>query len=148
MAIRKSTLQLKARATGSSWLKAVPHMAQPWASTWGGGSSAAISAIPTSRVRARGMRISVEIHEREEEAPQPADEVPVDGAHLQAGVPARREVASSRQDGDRGQPQHGDQHVQRVAADEHVKGASVVAAGGRQPGGQEAPPLRAPPRRE
>src|SRR5262249_26718913 len=140
MAIRKSTLQLKARATGSSWLKAVPHMAQPWASTWCGASNAAISAIPNSRIRARGMRISVEIHEREEEAPQPADEVPVDGAHLQAGVPACREIASSGQDGDRRQPQHGDQDVQGVAADEHVERASGVAAGGRPPGGEAPPP--------
>src|SRR5215468_1848639 len=97
MAIRNSTLQLKARATGSFCVKAVPHMAQPWARTPGGTSSSRpVTRAAGSTIRGPTMRTSVEIHQREEERPQPADEVPVDGAHLEAGVPPRGEVPSLR----------------------------------------------------
>src|SRR5262249_9784909 len=106
-------------------------MAQPCASTCVGRISAlASSAARTSRMREPAVRMSVEIHKGEEERPQAAHEVPVDGAHLEPGVAPRGEVATLRQDGDGGEPQHGHQHVHRVAADEEVEGPAIVAAAG------------------
>src|SRR4030095_3958172 len=117
MAIRNSTLQLKARVTGSSGAKAVPHMAQPCANAVAGGMVAAPSAATrpgTSRCTLRVIP-SVEVHEREEEEPEPADEVPVERAHLQAGprAPARSGVPlADREDGG---PHEGAAPVHRVA---------------------------------
>src|SRR4029453_9980420 len=140
MAIRNSTLQLKARVTGSSGAKAVPHMAQPCANAVAGGMVAAPSAATRpGNSRCTGRVIpSVRGNEREEEEPEPADEVPVERAHLQAGprAPARSGVPlADREDGE---PEHGDEDVHRVAADQEGEGAAVGAAGGRGPVGQQA----------
>src|SRR5262245_9154787 len=98
MAIRNSTLQLKARVTGSSGVNAVPHMAQPCASTSAAVAHTTASATGRSKRRRRAGAFivgSVEIDQQEEGDPEPADEVPVEGAHLEArpAVPSRTRAA-------------------------------------------------------
>src|SRR5262245_56845153 len=121
MAIKNSTLQLKARVTGSSWAKAVPHMAQPCASA-SGAATAPAETRATSNGNTRRTAIcmleSVEIDKREQEDPEPADEVPVDGAHLQAGRGAPSHAGMPRQQRERGEPHDRHEHVHRVAADQ------------------------------
>src|SRR5262245_29596562 len=116
MAIRNSTLQLKARVTGSSCVNAVPHIAQPCARAGAGASAeaSATTAMASTSIRGRPpirMLHSVEVDQREEEHPEPADEVPVDRAHLEAGRRAPANSGTARQERERAEPDDGDQHV-------------------------------------
>src|SRR5262245_19503715 len=137
MAIRNSTLQLKARVTGSSCANAVPHMAQPCARAVAGTSAVAIAAIAMESTGSRRrttirMFHSVEVDQREEEDPEPADEIPVDRAHLEAGRRAPPDPGPARQERERAEPDDGDQDVHEVAADQEIEGAAVDAGTRRE----------------
>src|SRR5690242_5627124 len=113
--IKKITLELNALVVGSLGSNELPHMAQPCAST----AVARVTSATAVNVRAvrkrRVVMASIEIHQRKEDRPQRGDEVPIDAAHLQAGVLRRGETPALREQRDHDEPEHRDQDVHGVA---------------------------------